>query len=112
MIKIYADIHKDPRFVYVEDKLSSHDISYSSKDDFKAFIKGFIKENGEIHTCYGTFINHVGRFIHDYGKRWCGQEFVVYTTKLGRFGGELKQKQKHKFDVTGRVQKWTTGYFD
>ena len=111
MIKIYADIHKDPRFVYVEDKLSSHDICHASKDDFKAFIKSMINEYGEIHTCYSPFLSHVGRFIYEYGKRWCGQEFVVYTTKLGRFGRELKLKQKHKFDVSGRVQNWTIGYF-
>ena len=111
MIKIYADLHKDEKYAYVEDKLSSYDICHASKDDFKAFIKTLVDEYGEIHTCYSTFINRVGRFIYEYGKRWCGQEFVVYTTALGRFGKELNRKQKHKFDISGRVQKWPIGYF-
>ena len=106
MIKIYADIHKDPRFIYVEDKLSSHDICHASKDEFKAFIKDFIERYGIIHTCYSPFLNHIGRFIRDCGKRWYGQEFVVYTSE--KCGGKEFQKE-HRYDKSGRIMEWTLG---
>lgn len=111
MIKIYADIHKESEFIYVEDKISSHDLCRMKKDELKTFIHDFIERYGEIHTCYSTFINRVGRFIYEDGKRWCGQEFVVYTTAFGRFGRETKKKIKHKYDQSGRVTNWTIGYF-
>lgn len=111
MIKIYADIHKNPDLVYVEDIISSHDIHTITKDNLKAFIKEMVNKHGSIHTCYSDFISRVGRFIRDYGSRWCGQEFVVYTTVIKPGGIETKKKKKHKFDASGRVTEWSIGYF-
>lgn len=111
MIKIYADLHKDPNTVYVEDMISSHDIHTITKNSFKKLIVEMNNKYGSIHTCYSDFLSRVGRFVNDYGKRWCGQEFVVYTTVVAPGGKETKKKRKHKFDSTGHVTQWTIGYF-
>ena len=112
MIKIYADLHRDEKFIYIEDKISQHDMSCMKKDDLKIFVDDFIKRYGEIHTCYDRFVNRVGYFIRKYGKRWYGQEFVVYTVALGSWGKETKRKEKHKYGTDGRLEKWPIGYFD
>lgn len=111
MIKIYADLHKEKDKVYVEDVISSHDLSHLNKNELKNFITDFIKKHGEIHTCYDRFINVIGRNIQSFGERWYGQKFVVYTTEFGAFGKELKKKITHKYDSKGYLTKWTIGYF-
>ena len=111
MIKIYADLHKDEKFVYIEDKISSHDLGVMNKEELKLFIRDFIDNYGEIHTCYSRFINRVGGFIQSYGKRWYGEEFIVYTVSFGTYGKELKRKTKHKYDSKGYLSNWTIGYF-
>ena len=108
MIKIYADMHKNPDLVYVEDMISAYDIRTIN---LKAFIKEMVCKYGSIHTCYPDFISRVGRFVRDYGPRWCGQVFVVYTTVIKPGGIETKKKKKHKFDTSGRVTEWPIGYF-
>ena len=111
MIRIYADLHKDKNLFYIEDVISSFDLCNMKKEEFKKFIRSFIRYHGDIHTCYDGFVNKVGRFINDYGKRWYGEEFVVYTTYLSRFGRETKRKVKHKYDSKGYLTNWTIGYF-
>lgn len=111
MIKIYADLHKDPKLTYIEDVISSYDLGRLEKDGLKKFIKDFIRDHGEIHTCYDRFINRVGRFIQSNGKRWCGQEFIVYTNKIGPGGKEYKRRRKHKYDSKGYILNWELGYF-
>lgn len=66
---------------------------------------------GSLYTSYPDFLSRVGRFVRDYGKRWYGQEFVVYTTVVKPDGAETKKKEKHKFDSSGRVSSWPIGYF-
>lgn len=111
MIKIYADIHKDEKHTYIEDVISSHDLSRMKKEELKTFISNFIEKYGELHTCYDRFINVIGSKIHSFGKRWYGQEFIVYITKIGPCGKETKQKSKHKYDSRGYLLNWTLGYF-
>ena len=111
MIKIYADLHKDENFTYIEDKISSHDLSRMNKNELKLFIKEFINNYGEIHTCYSRFVNKVGGFIQSFGERWCGQKFIVYTTKIKPYGKESKRKTKHEYDSKGYLSNWTIGYF-
>ena len=112
MIKIYADLHKDEKYTYVEDIISSHDLTRMNKKEFRDFIKNFIDKYGEIHVCYSRFINKVGGFIQSYGKRWCGQEFIVYTNEFNPWGKEIKRKTKHRYDSKGYLSNWTIGYFD
>lgn len=112
MIKIYADLHKDKKYTYIEDIISSHDLSKLGKEDLKSFITDFIQKYGEIHTCYSRFINVVGRYVWNSGPRWYGQEFAVYITKFAPGGKELKEKTKHKFDSSGRLSSWPLGYFE
>lgn len=112
MIKIYADLHKDKKFVYIEDIISSHDLSKKNKEEFKLFIRNFIVDHGEIHTCYSRFVNKIGGLINKYGKRWYGQEFIVYTTEFYPGGKEKKRKTKHKYDSKGYLTNWTLGYFE
>ena len=33
MIKIYADLHKEEKYTYIEDIISSHDLSKLNKED-------------------------------------------------------------------------------
>lgn len=111
MIKIYADLHKEQDIVYIEDVISAHDMHTIKKDDLKKLIDDMVVKYGSLHTSYPDFLNHVGRFVRDYGKRWCGQEFVVYTTVVKPGGVETKKKEKHKFDLSGHLSSWSIGYF-
>ncbi len=112
MIRIYADLHKDEKYTYIEDIISSHDLSKLNKEDLKTFITNFLQKYGEIHTCYSRFVNVVGRYVWNSGPRWYGQEFIVYITKLEPGGKESKKKSKHKYDSSGRLLAWPIGYFE
>ena len=111
MIKIYADLHKEQDIVYIEDVISAHDMHTIKKDDLKKLIDDMVGKYGSLHTSYPEFLNRVGRFVEDYGKRWCGQEFVVYTTVVNPYGVETKKKKTHKYDSSGILCSWPIGYF-
>jgi hypothetical protein len=111
MIKVYADLHKEQDIVYIEDVISAHDMHTIKKDDLKKLIDDMVGKYGSLHTSYPDFLSRVGRFVSDYGKRWCGQEFVVYTTVVKPGGVETKKKEKHKFDLSGHLSSWSIGYF-
>jgi len=109
MIKIYADQIKNKDFHYIEDDYSSYEIINMSLDEFLNMIGEYIEEWGMIHTCYPTFINHVGRFVREIGKMWYGEEFAVVAHKY--IGNDTYINVEHYFNENGQLEEWSCGYF-
>lgn len=110
MIKIYIDCIKHNNYTYVEDILASYEIVNMEKDKFIDFIKAFTKTWGDLHTCYDTFINHVGRFRRDFGKDWCGEEIKVFAPEHPTDDINVKYNE-YEFNDNGQLQKWPYGIF-
>jgi hypothetical protein len=70
-------------------------------DEFKRWISDYINNYGDIHTCYPPFINHIGRFVREFGKNWYDDEFVVVT----------ENEDEHQFNPNGQLEYWPYGYF-
>lgn len=114
MIKIYADQIKNPDIHYIEDDYSSYEIINMEMDEFQNMIGDYIDEWGDIHTCYSTFVNHVGRFVREHGKTWYGDEFVVVGRKyvgLSESGNKVYINVEHYFNEKGQLKDWPFGYF-
>ena len=101
MVKIYADQTKNIRLPYIEDFYASKEIIDMDKEKFGKMIFTHLGNKGEIRTCYSTFVNHVGRFVREYGLNWYGEEFVVITN----------DGEEHKYNEKGQLGNWPVGYF-
>lgn len=104
-MKIYIDVHKEKDVKYIEDEYSSADIVRTSKEKFISMIRSFGKE---IHTCYPSFVNQIGRFHREYGKDWFGGDIEIYANENAF--GTGKTVQYHLNDK-GQFVNWPMGYF-
>ena len=105
-MKIYLDVHKEKGVKYIEDEYSSSDIVSTSKEEFISMINSFGKEI--IHSCYPTFVNHIGRFHKEYGKDWFGEEIEIYANENAFGTGKTVQ---YHFNNKGQLIDWPLGYF-
>jgi len=87
-MKIYLDIHKEKGVRYIEDEYSSADIVRTSKEEFISIIKSF---GEEIHSCYPSLVNHIGRFHREYGKDWFGEDIEIYGNEKAVGTGKTVQ---------------------
>ena len=104
-MKIYLDVHKEKGIKYIEDEYSSADIYGTSKDEFVSMIKSF---GNEVHSCYSSLINHVGRFRRDYGKDWFGEHIEIYANENAYGTGETIQ---YHFNDKAQLVHFPYGYF-
>ena len=104
-MKVYLDVHKEKGIKYIEDVYSSADIIRTSREEFISMIKSF---GEEIHSCYPSFVNHIGRFHREYGKDWFGDDIEIYANESAF--GTGKTVQKH-FSDKGQLIDWPLGYF-
>lgn len=104
-MKIYIDIHKEKSVKYIEDVYSSADIVRTSKEEFISMIKSF---GEEIHSCYPSFVNHIGRFHREYGKDWFGEDIEIYANESAFGTGKTI---RYYFSGKGQLVNWSYGYF-
>ena len=110
MIKIYMDCVKFDDCTYIEDNMSAYEIINMEKDAFIEYIKAFAETWGDVHTCYDTFINHVGRFRRDFGKDWFGEELRFFAPEKPTDDANVTYKE-YEFNDKGQLKNWPYGIF-
>ena len=106
MIKIFLVQSRYTKYVsYIEDIYSSYDIINMDKESFVGMLHNFKSKYGDIHSCYDTLINHIGRFVREYGENWAGEEVAIYARKFG------DPYQRYYFNKEGQLERFPYGFF-
>lgn len=105
-MKVYLDVHRKKGIKYVEDYYSSSEIIDMNPEEFRNMIKSF---GDEIHSCYSTFINHVGRFHRDLGSGWFGEPLQIFANENACETGKVIE---YKFKDNGQIEHFPYAYFD
>ena len=108
MIEIFLDQYKlssdDAR--YFEEHYSSYDITQMSKKEIVEALHDFEEEYGDIHSCYDALINHIGRFVREFGDDWAGEEVAIYAR-----GYKDASYKRYYFKENGQLENWPYGFF-
>lgn len=107
-MNIFIDCIKQDRYKYIEDVFSAFEIVHMSLRKFQSVIKARDITDGEIHTCYSPFINHVGRFRRDFGEDWLGEEVRIFAPEYPSSDVNVKYKE-YKFNDKGQLMDWPYG---
>lgn len=108
MINVFVDSVKLPDKEYVEDEWSAHEIRVMSLPVFNAYIKELVSK-GDIHTCHEAFINHIGRFVRDYGVGCFDDELHIFVPK-----DIINPREGYEevfFGENGQFKNWPYGIF-
>ena len=91
---------------YFEERYSSYDIIQMSKNELVEALHDFKEECGDVHSCYDTLVNHIGRFVREYGDDWAGEEVAIYA----RGYNDVSYK-RYFFNEKGQISNWPYGFF-
>ena len=91
---------------YFEERYSSYDIIQMSKKELAEALHDFEEECGDVHSCYDTLVNHIGRFVREYGDYWAGEEVAIYAR-----GYNDASYKRYYFNEKGQISNWPYGFF-